>query len=106
MPSEQTRRILDTLRSVPAGRVASYGQIALIAGHPLGAGGARDVVRVLSSMSEKEDLPWWRIVRKDGGIALLPGNGAELQRSILLREGVEFDAGGKVTRVYFWTMNK
>jgi methylated-DNA-protein-cysteine methyltransferase-like protein len=104
MPSEQTRRILDTLRAVPAGRVASYGQIALIAGHPLGAGGARDVVRILASMSEQENLPWWRIVRRDGAIALSPGNGAELQRTLLLREGVAFDASGKVAEAYFWTI--
>jgi len=106
MTREQTRRILDALRAVPTGRVASYGQIALIAGHPLGAGGARDVVRVLFSMSEKENLPWWRIVRKDGSIALSPGNGAELQRTILLREGVGFDASGKVTEACFWALNK
>lgn len=106
MTREQIRRILDALRAVPTGRVASYGQIALIAGHPLGAGGARDVVRVLFSMSEKENLPWWRIVRKDGSIALSPGNGAELQRTILLREGVGFDASGKVTEACFWALNK
>jgi len=104
MPSEQTLRILNTIRAVPSGRVASYGQIAMIAGHPLGAGGARDVVRILVSMSEKENLPWWRIVRKDGAIALSPGNGAELQRTLLLREGVAFDASGKVAETYFWTL--
>lgn len=106
MPREQTRRILDALRAVPRGRVASYGQIAMLAGHPRGAGGARDVVRILVSMSEKENLPWWRIVRKDGAIALSPGSGAELQRSLLLREGVAFDASGKVAQVYFWTMDE
>jgi methylated-DNA-protein-cysteine methyltransferase-like protein len=104
MPSEQTLRILDTIRAVPRGRVASYGQIAMIAGHPLGGGGARDVVRILVSMSEKENLPWWRIVRKDGAIALSPGNGAELQRTLLLQEGVIFDASGKVAEAYFWTL--
>jgi methylated-DNA-protein-cysteine methyltransferase-like protein len=106
MPREQTQRILDALRAVPRGRVASYGQIAMLAGHPLGAGGARDVVRILVSMSEKENLPWWRIVRKDGAIALSPGNGAELQRSLLFREGVAFDASGKVARACFWTMGE
>ncbi len=106
MPREQTRRILDALRAVPRGRVASYGQIAMLAGHPLGAGGARDVVRILVSMSEKENLPWWRIVRKDGAIALSPGSGAELQRSLLLREGIAFDASGKVAQACFWTMGE
>jgi len=73
MATALTLRILDAIRAVPYGKVASYGQIALVAGHPRGAGGARDVVRILASMSEKQNLPWWRIVRKDGSIALSPG---------------------------------
>ncbi|GAB6276512.1 MAG: MGMT family protein [Rectinema sp.] len=102
MPSEQTLRIIRAIRAVPPGKVASYGQIAVIAGHLRGAGGARDVVRILVSMSEKENLPWWRIIRKDGTIALSPGDGAELQHALLVREKVRFDASGKVVAACFW----
>jgi methylated-DNA-protein-cysteine methyltransferase related protein len=93
MPSEATRRIIDTLRKVPRGKVTSYGTIAILAGLP---NGARQVVRVLHSSAEKEGLPWFRILRKDGSIALPPGEGFELQRSLLEREGVEVSRGGKV----------
>jgi methylated-DNA-protein-cysteine methyltransferase-like protein len=102
MATALTLRILDAIRAVPYGKVASYGQIALVAGHPRGAGGARDVVRILASMSEKQNLPWWRIVRKDGSIALSPGSGAELQRALLAQEKVEFTKDKKATPGAFW----
>lgn len=102
MPHEQTLRIVGAIKAVPLGKVASYGQIALIAEHPRGAGGAREVVRVLNSMSRKENLPWWRIVRRDGAIALPAGDGAELQRELLVREGIIFDMDGKIPRASFW----
>ncbi len=102
MASEMTERIVGAIRAVPPGAVASYGQIAIIAGHPRGSGAAREVVRVLSSMSRKENLPWWRIVRRDGGIALPEGEGAELQKELLRQEGVAFDKAGKIAARYFW----
>lgn len=82
--------ILEVLRCLPFGKVASYGGIAEMAGLPEGAAGARQVVRILSSMSRKYDLPWWRVVKKDGRIALGEGEGRDLQLSLLKAEGVEF----------------
>ena len=102
MATMLTLRILEAIRAVPCGKVASYGQIALAAGHPRGAGGARDVVRILASMSEKQNLPWWRIVRKDGSIALSPGSGAELQRALLAQENVPFTEDKKAADSAFW----
>ena len=96
MPSETTMLIIEVLRALPPGRVASYGGVAEIAGLPGGAGAARQVVRVLSSMSKEYGLPWWRVVKRDGSIALGEGSGRELQIDLLASEGVEFNGPGRV----------
>jgi methylated-DNA-protein-cysteine methyltransferase-like protein len=91
--SEGTIRIIAVLSSIPRGRVASYGLVAALAGLP---NGARQVVRVLHARSKKDKLPWYRVVRVDGSIALPVGSGFELQRALLEAEGVEVSAQGKV----------
>ncbi|MDR1444047.1 MAG: MGMT family protein [Treponema sp.] len=88
-----TRSIVEAIRSIPRGKVSCYRDIALAAGLP---NGARQVVRVLHSLSEKEGLPWHRVIRADGRIALHPGNGLELQASLLRSEGVEVSDDGRV----------
>ena len=88
-----TRRIMEQILSVPRGKVSCYRDIALKAGLP---NGARQVVRVLHSLSEKFNLPWHRIIRHDGSIALREGEGRELQISLLRAEGVEVSPAGKV----------
>ncbi len=82
-----TQAIIEAILAVPAGRVASYARIAAEAGIPQGA---RQVARVLHSSSEKRNLPWWRIVRSSGEIALPPEAGGRLQKELLLGEGVTF----------------
>ena len=82
-----TQAIIEAILAVPAGRVASYAQIATEAGIPRGA---RQVSRVLHSCSDRHDLPWWRIVRSSGEIALPPEAGGSLQKELLLGEGVLF----------------
>jgi len=88
-----TRKIIEQILAVPKGKVSSYGGIALKAGL---ANGARQTVRVLHSLSEKYSLPWYRIIRSDGSIALPEGAGRELQISLLRREGVKISKNGKV----------
>jgi len=90
--TDTTRKIIEQILAVPKGKVSSYGSIAFKAGL---ANGARQTVRVLHSMSEKYNLPWHRIIRSDGSIAL-EGAGRELQISLLRREGVKISANGKV----------
>ena len=85
-------RIIQAIKAIPAGRVSSYGNIALAAGLP---NGARQTVRVLHSLSEKFDLPWYRVVRSDGSIAL-DGEGRELQIRLLRSEGVDVSPDGRV----------
>lgn len=88
--------IIECIRSIPPGRVASYGAVAEMSGSPAGAAGARQVARILHSMSRKYHLPWWRIVKKDGSIALGDAEGQDLQRQLLESEGVEFAIRGKI----------
>jgi methylated-DNA-protein-cysteine methyltransferase-like protein len=84
--TEMTRRIVETILAIPRGKVSCYRDIALAAGLPRGA---RQVVRVLHSLSETRDLPWYRVVRADGHIALAAENGGALQAALLRSEGVE-----------------
>ncbi|WP_010258045.1 MGMT family protein [Treponema primitia] len=90
---ESTLRILAAIKAVPKGRVSSYRNIALAAGLP---NGARQVARILHSLAEKEKLPWHRIIKADGRIALGEGNGRELQISLLRSEGVRVSKAGVV----------
>ncbi|MDZ7645004.1 MAG: MGMT family protein [Woeseiaceae bacterium] len=63
---ERERRILAAVRDVPPGSVASYGQIAELAGVPRGA---RQVGRVLGQLPAGNDVPWHRVIRATGRLA-------------------------------------
>jgi len=91
--TEMTMHIVEIIKAIPRGRVSSYGDVARAAGIP---NGARQTVRVLHSLSEKFSLPWHRVIRSDGSIALREGEGRELQISLLRSEGVEVSPAGKV----------
>ena len=90
--TENTLRIIQAIKAIPPGHVSSYGSVALAAGLP---NGARQTVRVLHSLSEKLDLPWHRVIRSDGSIAL-DGDGRELQIQLLRSEGVVVSPDGHV----------
>lgn len=79
--------IIDVILAIPPGKVMGYGQIAAVAGL---VNGARTVARILHSSSRKLHLPWWRVVRSNGQIALPEEAGGELQKELLLSEGVVF----------------
>jgi methylated-DNA-protein-cysteine methyltransferase-like protein len=95
-----TEAVLEAIRSVPKGKVAGYAQIAALAGVP---NGARMVARLLHSCSGKHRLPWWRIVRSNGTIALPENGGASEQAALLKKEGVGFRSALKVDPAFFWT---
>ena len=90
--TEFSNRVIEIIKAIPAGRVASYGQIAAMAGNPRGA---RQVSRLLYSSSEKYDLPWHRVINSTGGISL-KGEHAIIQRGLLEAEGIEFRLNGSV----------
>lgn len=95
-----SERIVSIIRSIPAGKVASYAQVAELAG--LGRG-ARTVARILHSSSSRYDLPWWRVIRSSGEIALSPEAGGLEQRAALEAEGVRFTASGRIDPGCFWS---
>jgi methylated-DNA-protein-cysteine methyltransferase-like protein len=88
-----TTRAIRLIRSIPRGKVASYSQVAAMAGSP---GAARQVVRVLHTLSRIEGLPWHRVINSAGKIALLQGAGFEEQQTLLESEGVRVGEGGRI----------
>ena len=96
--TEATLRIVKAIKAIPIGKVSSYRDLALAAGIP---NGARQTARVLHSLSEKFDLPWHRVIRSNGTIALREGEGRELQINLLRSEGVEVSAAGSVDMLRF-----
>jgi len=91
MPADEARaRILRVIRAIPAGQVAGYGEVAARAGLP---GRARLVARVLGG-NEDPDLPWHRVLRSDGRIAMPEGSRGWREQSQRLRaEGVQVERG-------------
>lgn len=83
------------VRRIPAGRVASYGQIAALAGRPRAA---RQVGYALHALAIDSDVPWHRVVDAAGRISARSGteDPARLQRARLEAEGVTFDARGRI----------
>ena len=88
-----TGAVVRVIKRIPKGRVATYGQVAMLAGNPRGA---RQVVRVLNTRSRIDRLPWHRIINRLGRVALPQGDGFELQRELLRREGVYSDPAGNI----------
>ncbi len=88
-----TAEVVHILKEIPKGRVVTYGQVARMAGSPRAA---RQVVRILHTMSEKHGLPWHRVVNAKGEIVVPTDELRELQRALLEDEGVAFLSGGQV----------
>lgn len=87
-------RIYAVVRRIPRGRVATYGQVAELAGLP---GHARQVGYALHALRPSSGLPWHRVINAAGTVSRRAVPGAELtQRQLLEREGVAFDARGRV----------
>ena len=82
------------VRGVPRGRVVTYGQVARMAGRP---GAARMVGWALHSLPEGSRVPWHRVINARGAISSRGVPLAEeIQRQLLLREGIGFSEGGRV----------
>ncbi|HTO73945.1 MAG TPA: MGMT family protein [Gemmatimonadales bacterium] len=97
--NERIRRLI---ARIPRGKVATYGQVARLAGFP---GRARQVGYVLAALPNGTVLPWQRVINARGEVSRRRHPGAELtQRVLLQREGVRFDGRGRVTLAQFqWT---
>ncbi|MEY8343600.1 MGMT family protein [Niallia circulans] len=87
-----TKKAVEIITDIPEGKVMTYGQIAAVAGSPRAA---RQVVRVLHTLSEKYQLPWHRVLNSKGCIGL-SGEHAQLQRRLLEAEGIVFQQNGSL----------
>jgi methylated-DNA-protein-cysteine methyltransferase related protein len=89
------QRIYAQVGRVPRGRVATYGQIARLAGLP---GHARQVGYALAALPDEVRVPWHRVVNAQGEISARGEAHYEIrQRMLLEREGVVFDAKGRIS---------
>jgi len=99
MIESRWKKFYRVVRKVPRGRVASYGQIAELAGLD---GHARQVGYALHALPAGSGVPWHRVVNAKGEISpRSAGDSHELQRMLLEAEGVTFDERGRVERRYF-----
>lgn len=88
------QRIYAIIREIPKGRVATYGQIAELAGLP---GRARMVGYALRILPADGSVPWHRVVNAQGRVSLRRQPDSELtQRMLLVREGVRFGANSRI----------
>ncbi len=92
-------RIYAVIKRVPPGRVATYGQVASLAGIP---GHARQVGYALNALPEGSRVPWHRVINAKGEVSPRsePGIDSE-QRPLLEAEGVLFDQNGRVSLARF-----
>ncbi len=81
-----SEEVIENIKKIPKGKVATYGQIAAISGNHLAS---RQVAYILHSCTEKEGLPWHRVINSSGRISL-KGEGYIIQKALLEKEGVEF----------------
>ena len=95
-----TEEVIKIIRNIPSGKVMTYGQIAREAGS---SRAARQVVRVLHSMSKKHQLPWHRVINAKGQLAIPNEEGNWEQRTRLEAEGVLVSSSGYVDlKKYQW----
>ncbi|MEW5960925.1 MAG: MGMT family protein [Chloroflexota bacterium] len=86
-------RIYAVVRRIPAGKVATYGQIAAI----VGGCTARMVGYAMAALPYGSDVPWQRVINRQGKISPRgPGNDSLHQQQLLEAEGVAFDRQGRV----------
>lgn len=84
MMSEFKKAVLNVVKKIPPGKVASYGQVALLAGVP---GAARQVGSILCQYGEV--VPWWRVINNAGRISIKCANHtAMMQKEKLQKEGM------------------
>lgn len=99
---EFTKIVLEIIQQIPRGKVMTYGQIASWADSPRSA---RQVARILHGMSEAYNLPWHRVINKQGKISLtgVPGS---TQRALLEREGIVFKNNKIDLSIHQWKITE
>lgn len=94
-----SEKVLKLIKKIPAGKVATYGQIAALAGKPQGS---RAVAWLLHSCSESHALPWQRVLNSKGKISFPAGTKLyRRQKKLLVTEGVLFGDGDVIDMSVF-----
>lgn len=93
-----TAKVIEVIQSIPYGKVSTYGVIASLAGNKRAA---RQVVRILHVYSRKMNLPWHRVVNREGIITIPDPMSSKEQQELLEQEGILLDADGKIDLVTF-----
>lgn len=96
------QQIYQLVRRIPAGKVATYGQIAALLGKPRHA---RQIGYALYRVAPDSDIPWQRVVNAQGMISHTPQRQGsdDLQRILLEQEGITFNSQDKLDlRRYRW----
>lgn len=93
-------RIYAVVRQIPPGKVATYGQVAQLAGGCT----ARMVGNALAGLRQEDGVPWQRVINRMGKISPHgAGFGSAMQRALLEEEQVRFDAQGRIDlREFGW----
>ena len=87
-------RIYDVVKSIPEGKVATYGQVALLAGNPRWA---RVVGYALHNNPDPSTIPCHRVVNREGKVAeIYAFGGGAVQRQLLEEEGIIFEPNGRI----------
>jgi methylated-DNA-protein-cysteine methyltransferase-like protein len=98
--TEAYPKFYSVIRKIPRGKVASYAQVAWMAGYP---GRARMVGRSLSGAAAASKVPWHRVIGASGKIALPKSSESYLlQKTLLVAEGVIFEGDRVSLRKYGW----
>lgn len=88
-----TKNVIDIIQRIPEGTVMTYGQIAKLSGNPRAA---RQVARILHSMSQKYHLPWHRVVNVQGEIRIKDEAQSQVQKLSLEGEGIVVDENNRI----------
>lgn len=94
MGNDRNQRVWQVVARIPEGKVATYGQVAALAGLP-GPSAARQVGYALSALGDGTRIPWHRVVNAKGQVSVRADPGRpDHQRWLLEAEGVAFGLGG------------
>lgn len=81
------QNVIEIVKQIPYGKVASYGDIAVYADTPRAA---RQVGWILNKLPENSDVPWWRVVNNVGRISIKDSEYSALdQKELLISEGID-----------------
>jgi len=100
--NELHRQILEVIALIPYGKVATYGQIAKLAGIPKHA---RLVGYVLKHLDQESRIPWHRVINSQGKISVMRINekGENIQQQLLADEGIYLLNNKINLKVFSWT---